>query len=96
MRIKLQLPEQANGTLPYPYFISEDGSVGRQDFWKGNPKKLIGFSAEPEAGSIDLSVEELFRDAWNAQGLYAVFENEDGEWVTQTTAIESAKVIDEK
>lgn len=96
MRIKLQPQELPDMTLPYPYFVEEDGSVGRQDFWKGNPKKLLGFSAEPVAGQINKTLAELFDDPWMCQGFYPVFENADGEWVTQTNPIETAKFVEER
>ncbi len=94
MRIKIQPQELDDMTLPYPYFINEDGSVGRQDFWKGNPKKLIGFSAQPSTGSILVFRNMFFEKPEAAVGLYPVFEADDGHWFTQTNPIESVRVLE--
>lgn len=94
MRIKIQPQELPDMTLPYPYFIEKDGMVGRQDFWKGNPKKLIGFSPQPSTGSILVFRTAFFDNPESAVGLYPVFEADDGHWFTQTNPIESVKVLE--
>jgi hypothetical protein len=70
--------------LPYPYFINQKGMVGRQDFWKGKPFKLIGFSPiktqKFHKNQIDLKT--FFKNPQKALGFYPIFEHKDGEWYT--------------
>ena len=96
MRIKIQPQELSNGTLPYPYFVSEDGMVGRQDFWKGNPKKFIGFADAPVAGNIKYALVQYLnlQVTPDVRGMYPVFEKEDGSWYTETNPIESVKELE--
>ena len=89
--ITIQPKELPGGTLPYPYFIDKKGMVGRQDFWKGKPKKLVGFSIKPKTGDINFDLKDFLRKPKAAIGMYPVFENKDGNWVTKTISIESIK-----
>jgi len=86
---RLQPKERSNGVLPYPYFIKSDALVGRQDFWKGKPFKLLGFSKIPEPGDIDLMFSDFKKNTSKAIGMYPVFANEDSNWVTYSERIES-------
>ena len=87
--ITIQPQQQADGRLPYPYHVTESGAILRQDFWSGNPKKLLGFSSEPTAGRIDLSLREFVREPHLALGMCPVVEMAAGHWATETTPIES-------
>lgn len=88
-KIKIQPQEIDDGTLPYPYFIDNEGLVGRQDFWKGNPYRLLGFSKMPEAGDMELSFEYFWKIPEKAIGMYPVFADKRNNWTTQTNVIES-------
>jgi len=92
--IMIQPEEQPNHFLPYPFFVSENGKIGRQDFWKGNPEMLLGLNDEPLAGDITLQRKEFFENPKKAIGKYPVLKNKNGEWVTSTIPIESIKVIE--
>ena len=89
--IKIQPKQRQDKTLPYPYFIDEQGLVGRQDFWKGRPYKLVGFNGKPKTGidgkTIDLDI--FLKDPQKAVGLYPIFEHENGEWYTYEDKIDS-------
>lgn len=92
--IEIQPKELSNGTLPYPYFINKnDGKIGRQDYWKGNPYRLIGFNDEPKAGDISLSFSQFKENPKLAINKYPVFSSKDDEWVTHTNPIESIDII---
>lgn len=91
--IHIQPKELPNGTLPYPYFIKKDGKVGRQDFWKGNPSHLIGFSSLPKSGNVDLVFQDFWSSPEKAVGMYPVFADKDNEWVTKTDPIQSVEKI---
>lgn len=94
MRIKIQ-PTEVNGTSPYPYFISEDGAVGRQDFWKGRPAKLIGFSSKFKTGELDLMWREFWADPKKAIGKFPVFADTNDNWYTADQIIDDVKVLED-
>lgn len=96
MRVKLQVKELQNGVLPYPFFINERGLVGRQDFWKGKPKKLIGLAYEPVAGAMDLSLKDFMAEPQMGVGMYAIFEKKGGLWYTLTNEITSVEILEDK
>ena len=95
MKIRIQPESRPNMTLPYPYFIDEKGNVGRQDFWKGNPKKLIGFSPTKEQlfdkEQIDVSV--FLKKPKKAIGMYPIFVHKNKEWYTYQDKIGSIEII---
>lgn len=91
--IEIQPQEQNNHFLPYPFFIDEEGMVGRQDFWKGKPKRLLGFNDTPFAGDITLHKKAFFENPKLAIGKYPVMKNKNGGWVTHQTPIESVRVL---
>lgn len=93
MKYRLQPRELDDMTLPYPYFIDENALVGRQDFWKGHPYKLLGFNSTANAGDIDvikfLSGEKIeTKDIKKGVGNYAVFSDASDKWFTLETPIE--------
>lgn len=94
--IRIQQKQHKDFTLPYPFFIDENRKVGRQDFWKGKPLKLIGFSKKSEAGKIDV----YFRDFWEKPKVaikkYPILEWKDKSWHTYTDPIEHIEIIDKK
>lgn len=76
-------PEQTGGALPYPWFIAEDGMVGRQDFWRGAPAQLIGFVHLPDTtGEVDLEFDEFWADGDEAVDMFPVFAHADGTFNT--------------
>ena len=81
--------------MPYPYFIDEEGLVGRQIFWKGSPKKLIGFSEKPTTAYIDLPLGDFLAEAKKAVGMYPIFSDDKGTWFTKMVAIERVTVEEE-
>ena len=80
--------------MPYPYHISKTGLVGRQDFWKGNPYRLIGFSNKPKAGSVDLELSAFISVPVQAINLYPVFADQQDNWFTEKVKIVSVHVND--
>lgn len=95
--IQPESPKDDPMKMPYPYIIdAETAYVGRQDFWKGAPHNLIGFSAK--GGTvIDLELPAFFRDPEQCVGMYPVFEHRDRspeqrDWFTYKTKIASVRV----
>lgn len=92
MKIKIQPQELGNGTLPYPYWIDDDNAVGRQDFWKGKPYRLIGFCKKLEAGAIDLYIRKWRENPEKAIGMYPIFADKKDNWDTYDQIIASVQV----
>jgi len=91
MTITLQPKEQPDKTLPYPYFISKKGLVGRQDYWKGKPYKLIGFSKTMTAGNMTLYLRAFLETPEKAIGMFPIFADKKDNWATHAPCIESVK-----
>lgn len=92
--ITIQPRELEDMTLPYPFHIDEKGNVGRQDFWKGKPLKLIGFNGNPnpEVDKKTINVSMFLKSPKKAIGLYPIFENKNGDWNTYKDPIESVHI----
>lgn len=76
--------------LPYPFHVDVQGLIQRQDFWQGKVYRVIGFTAKPEAGFIDLSWRAAWDDPEKAVGKYVVTSDDKGDWSTHILAIQSA------
>lgn len=65
--------------LPYPYQIDADGSVLRQDFWRGEPARLLGFQQDADVQQVDLLAEDWLATEDSAPaGWHPVFMDADG------------------
>lgn len=96
--IRIQPRQRPDGTLPYPFFIDENGRVGRQDFWKGNPIKLIGFDISPEdqgKSKKTVSLKEFLADPIKCLRMYPIFTNTKDQWSTWRDSIESYQISNE-
>lgn len=61
-------------TRPYPFHIDADtGDVQRQDFWKGDPERLLGFQDSAEVQRVTLHRKEWSQNPQSAIGKYPVF-----------------------
>lgn len=95
--IRIQPKERDNMVLPYPYFIdTKTSEVGRQDFWGGNPSKLIGFV--DRIGSFDsaLSLVDFYKEPKKCIGLFPVFAHKNNEWHTYKDPIGSITIAKNK
>lgn len=86
-KFSIQPEERTDGVLPYPFIVNEHGFVGRQKFWKGTPKRLLGFHSKPESGDMDIAIfigkqEISTEDMMLGIGNYAVFEDDKEGWFT--------------
>lgn len=78
------------GVMPYPWHvIVRDGAVGRQDYWAGQPARLIGFSDTSETGKVDFPHGDWVLEPERAIGCYPVFEYASGQFFTGESPIES-------
>jgi hypothetical protein len=80
--------------LPYPYFVTEDGKVGRQDFWQGKPYRVVGFQRDLAVPAIDLRWFDAFKDPQRAVGMYVVISHQDGNWYTVDSAVSEMEVLE--
>lgn len=74
---------------PYPLHVTEGGEVLRQDFWKGDPARVIGFAARVDVRSIDLYWSDAWTEPERAVGMYPVTADAEGGWATLTVAVEA-------
>lgn len=79
--------------LPYPFFADEQGMVGRQDFWNGDPYQVIGFADELEVHEINLSWGEAVKNPSLAVGMYLVTSDAAGNWGTHEHEIAECELI---
>lgn len=82
--IKVQIgnPEDARSPLPYPFFVNEDGEIGRQDYWQGLAAHVVGFAADVDRHVIDLTWRDAVAEPAKAVGMHVVIANRDDEWST--------------
>jgi hypothetical protein len=77
--ITIQPANSADGTydvhepLPYPFHVDAvTGDVGRQDFWKGAPFRVLGFQKDAAVQQVDLWWEQAAADPDQIVGMFAV------------------------
>lgn len=80
--------------LPYPLFVEEDGTVGRQDFWQGRITRVVGFQRDLAVQQVDLWWRDVPDDPERAVGMYIVGADNTGGMFNLDTAVESAEVIE--
>lgn len=74
--------------LPYPWHIdAETGDVGRQEFWKGTPARLIGFQDNADVQRVNLWLDDFAADPQKAVGKYPVFVKDNGDMYNTTVPI---------
>lgn len=74
---------------PYPYSIDAEGFVQFQDFWQGYVYRAIGFSRDLNVPSIEVFWADAFANPELGIGLYLVTSDDEGNWGTHRTPIES-------
>jgi hypothetical protein len=85
-----------NTPLPYPYHLIVPGevdkfdplAVDRQDFWQGDPERLVGFQ-RGDVQEVVLWPGDFVADPESAVGLRPVFTTTDGDMFTITNPIDS-------
>ena len=80
--------------LPYPFHVRPDGEVGRQDFWHGEPLRVLGFQDRVDVQRIDLWWRDAAADPQRAVGKYIVTQDADGSMATHQLAVQSVEVED--
>jgi hypothetical protein len=80
--------------LPYPYYVNTDGTIDRQDFWRGDPIRVVGFVADSARQEVDLWWTEAEKDPNQVIGMYLITSDTEEIWSTHETAISVVKIID--
>lgn len=83
--------------LPYPFHVTEDGDVEDQEFWRGDPKAVVGFQDDVARQRVDLWWRDVVADPQRAVGKYPVMvqdkQNASGtNLYTYVIAIQSVEV----
>lgn len=92
-KIQPSLTDDPRARLPYPYFVTETGEVLRQDFWRGDPARLVGFTPTPEPGQDMVDVDTFVADPDAVVGWYPVFEDAAGMWATITLPVRTVTPV---
>lgn len=80
--------------LPYPFYVNaSDGTVNLQEFWKGDPYRVVGFQTDLARHEIDLRWEDAAKDPQKAVGMYLVTADSRGGYGVHTTAVQSMDVM---
>lgn len=78
---------------PYPFHIdAETGEVGRQDFWKGDPFKLVGFQNDANRQTVDVFYTAFVADPQAVVGKFPVFLRADGSMYSMTVPVDTITV----
>jgi hypothetical protein len=77
---------------PYPFFVDRDGWIGRQDFWQGKFRRVIGVVNDSASMRIDAYWPEVRDQPHLWVRSYLVLEGSGGRWFTFDHAIESITV----
>lgn len=79
--------------LPYPFHVeAATGDIQRQDFWRGDPFRVIGFQNDPHVQHVDLWWDDVAKDPQSAVGKYPVTVKQGGGMAGWSLAIESVTV----
>lgn len=85
----------ADLTVPYPYYITENGDVDRQDFWKGDPSALVGFQNDINVQQVDLLREDWWNNPHDAIGRHPVFVDDKGHLWAHKQAISEVRILED-
>lgn len=81
--------------LPYPFYVNaSDGTVNLQEFWKGDPFRVVGFQRDLARQEIDLRWDDAVKDPQQAIGMYLVTADSKGAFGVHTTAVQSVDVME--
>lgn len=88
-QFQIQQEQREDGVLPYPFYISENGFVDRQDFWRGEPFRLVGFVDAPDSHDVTIDMDDFAAHPTAAIGKHPVLAYRDGTFFTYTGPVET-------
>jgi len=77
---------------PYPFHVNPDRTIMGQEFWHGDPAKVIGFAQRLDVQSVDLSWKDFLDAPQKAVNMYVVTANLRDEWSTHLGAVSQVTV----
>jgi hypothetical protein len=80
--------------LPYPFHVTEAGDIERQDFWQGQPKRVVGFAEKLDVHRVDLWWKDTLAEPEQAVGMYLITQDKDGRMHTHQTAVQSITLVE--
>lgn len=80
--------------LPYPFYVNEAGEVANQEFWRGDPLRVVGFQRDLARHEVDLWWNDAFADPERCVGMYLVTADNRGGMGVHQTAIASVEVLE--
>ncbi|BDZ52771.1 hypothetical protein GCM10025867_50120 (plasmid) [Frondihabitans sucicola] len=93
--ITFQQESDASGKRPWPMHIAEDGAVGNQRAYQGDPIALIGFQADVDVQHVDLLNKDFQADPQLAVGMYPVFQETGKGFYADIRKVVSATVVEQ-
>lgn len=79
--------------LPYPFFVDEKGMIDGQDFWNGDPYRVIGFQKDLAVHKVNLWWNDAVKDPSQVVGMYLVTANKKGDFGVHQTAVSSIELL---
>jgi hypothetical protein len=74
---------------PYPFHVQADGTILRQELWRGDPLRVVGFAKDLAVERIDLDWGEARADHTRTHGMYVVTQNDKGGLSVHLGAVQS-------
>lgn len=81
-------------SLPYPFFVNEDGSIRNQEFWRGSVARVVGFQNDLNVQVIDLWWSQAARNPQAMVNMYLVTADDKNNLASHRTAIMSVEVME--
>lgn len=78
--------------VPYPFHVNPNRTIMGQDFWQGDPTRVMGFARKLDIQELDLSWMNFLHTPQLAVGMYVVTANERGEFSTHLSAVSEVEV----
>ena len=73
--------------------MNEEGQVGNQEFWQGNPVRVVGFQKDLARHQIDLWWTDAYEAPEKIVGMYLVAVDNQSNMGVYDTAIVSAEIM---
>lgn len=81
--------------LPYPFHVdAKTGDILRQDFWRGDPLRVVGFQRDADIQRVDVWWEAVAAKPELAIGLFPVTVDRKGGIASWSVPIEHSAVTE--
>lgn len=78
--LKIQPLRATEGPRLYPFYCDPKGEIRHQDFWRGNPRRCIGFALPENRFEIAVNFDQVQAELENVRNkkMLPVFMDQDG------------------